>query len=762
MTEPGQAHGDRLLSGQLALATLDALAAHICVLDEDATIVAVNEAWRAFGRENGAGQAMIAEGANYLDACRATLGVEEGAAAAFAEGLSRVISGAQTAFRMEYRCDSPGQRRWFQAHISRCVLGDTVRFVISHENITDRKVAEEMLTESSALLRIAGGMARIGGWAYWLADGQLKISEETQVVHGLPTGTQLTVEEAFTFYPPDVRDQIAGLFYACVERGEPFDVELPFVRADGVRIWVRSLGVAVTDAQGQVIRVQGALQDITGRKLQEERLARTAERVTTTLESITDGFFTLDREWRFTYVNREAEHLLQRKRESLLGGVVWELYPDIISTEFERRYRAAVADNKATQFETYYMGLDMWFEIHAYPSDEGLAVYFRDVTKRKKAETALRQSEENLRLAITAGGLGTWHWNPADNSVRVSGQTKAMLGLAEDEDLSFDRFNRMIHPEDREHTLVALRHAADTRSDFRADFRIVRPDGVVRWLAGLGRAYEDDGAAGIHMEGVNLDITERKHAEQQLLDLNEQLEARVDQRTRELAQAKQQAEQANAAKSAFLATMSHEIRTPMNGIVGMVDVLSHGELDDHKKDAVRTIRDSAFTLLHLIDDVLDFSKIEAGRLELERVPVSLAEIAGGVCDTLTALADSKGVDLFMFVSPDAPSSTLERPRQAAPDFLQPGRQCDQVQRRAIRETRQGGSAGRSGRPGRRVHKAGCGRQRNRHAPRRDAEPVPVVPAGRSLDDPALRWQRIGSGDLQASGFHHGRTDHRCE
>ncbi len=447
-------------------------------------------------------------------------------------------------------------------------------------------------------------------------------------------------------------------WFGCEAR---LDAEAELVSAAGRRLWVRVIAEAVGDEDGTVVRVQGAIQDITARKHQDEELTRTAERLTTTLESITDGFWTVDREWRFTYVNREAERILQRRREDMLGKDLWSVYSDVLGTEFERQYRAAVAEHQAVQFETYYPALDLWVEVHAYPSEEGLAVYFRDVTKRKHAELALRQSEENLRLAVTAGGLGTWRWHSATGEVTVSDETKALFGMPRHLPMTHADFLEALHPEDRKAVATELQAAAEHRKELRTDFRVLQPDGTTRWVASIGRAYPDEERGGVRVEGVNLDITERKRSERELLELNEKLENRVEHRTRELAEATRQAEAANEAKSAFLATMSHEIRTPMNGIVGMVDVLSHGRLTEHQSDAVRTIRDSAFTLLRLIDDVLDFSKIEAGKLELERTPVVLSDIAEGVCDTLGSLAESKGVDIFLFVTPSGPGQVWSDP-----------------------------------------------------------------------------------------------------
>lgn len=126
----------------------------------------------------------------------------------------------------------------------------------------------------------------------------------------------------------------------------------------------------------------------------------------------------------------------------------------------------------------------------------------------------------------------------------------------------------------------------------------------------------------------------------------------------ELTKARADAEQANQAKSAFLATMSHEIRTPMNGVLGMLEVLEHGSLTEHQRDQVHTMRDSAATLLALIDDILDFSKIEAGRIELEREPMSVADLVEGLCTSQLSVARRRGVALRMFVDPELPERVL--------------------------------------------------------------------------------------------------------
>ncbi len=153
-------------------------------------------------------------------------------------------------------------------------------------------------------------------------------------------------------------------------------------------------------------------------------------------------------------------------------------------------------------------------------------------------------------------------------------------------------------------------------------------------------------------------ITENKAAQQDLQKLQSSLETEVQNRTLALEQATLKAEQANETKTTFLATMSHEIRTPMNGVIGTIDLLRQTELDGAQHRLSTIIRDSAFSLLGILDDILDFSKIEAGKLNIDNIPFSVSDTIEEVARVLSSVAKKRNLDLELAIAPDIPTNLI--------------------------------------------------------------------------------------------------------
>ncbi len=256
----------------------------------------------------------------------------------------------------------------------------------------------------------------------------------------------------------------------------------------------------------------------------------------------------------------------------------------------------------------------------------GALVMLQDITSRKEAET---QRDRLFDLSLDLTCLA----DPAGRFKRVNPAFTTVLGWSAEELLSRP-FIDFVHPEDRERTMAEISGRRPGEPIDQFENRYLCNDGSTRWLS--WKAIQLEGL----IYATARDVTESRRA------------------TRQLEQARADAEAASRAKSAFLATMSHEIRTPMNGVIGMIEVLSQTPLSGDQGDMVTTIRESANALLTLIDDILDFSKIEAGRLHIESVPLSIAHVVDGVCHSLKTVAERAGVNLQKSVSPDIPPVVL--------------------------------------------------------------------------------------------------------
>jgi PAS domain S-box-containing protein len=285
--------------------------------------------------------------------------------------------------------DARGQQLWLQ--LSAALADDQVIYCAARDISLQRAVAEQV-RQNSLLLSMAGSIAKLGGWSIELPSRRVVWSEEMHSLLGFPLGTPPGLAEGLQLYLPAYRERVTLAVEDCIEQGIGFDLDVEMLDAHGKHLYVQVAGQSVRDEHGQIVRISGALQDISERKQALKQAQRLAERLATTLESISDAFYTLDNDWRFTYINPEAERQLNISAAATLGQSVWTAFPGSYDSEIGQRYRQALRDNQACHFESFYEPFQSWFELHAYPSEEGLAVYFQNVSERRATQERLQRT----------------------------------------------------------------------------------------------------------------------------------------------------------------------------------------------------------------------------------------------------------------------------------------------------------------------------------------------------------------------------------
>ena len=282
------------------------------------------------------------------------------------------------------------------------------------------------------------------------------------------------------------------------------EAEYRFRRKDGSWLWIQSVGTYLLDDPA-VNGVVVASRDVTERKEAEEALRRSEAEVFSVLESITDGFFSLDQEMRFAYVNPQAELLLGRSREDLVGEIIWE------DPTFYPYYLRAVAEGETVEFEGYYPPLEAWYGVRAYPSASGLSVYFQDITERKEAEERLRFQAQLLRavgeavIALDVEGR-VLYWNRA---------AEEMYGWSS-EQIMGRRLREMVVPEELQGRAEEIAEELREGRIWAGEFEVRRRDGTTFPVEGTDTpVFGEDGDL-VGVIGVLRNITERKETEEAL------------------------------------------------------------------------------------------------------------------------------------------------------------------------------------------------------------------------------------------------------
>ena len=389
--------------------------------------------------------------------------------------------------------------------------------------------------------------------------------------------------------------------------------------------------------QEQAIEMEAQTEELRERTDDAEELRLVAEgalrdadasrrRTVDVFESITDPFFIVDRDWNFTYVNPAAEAVVGRAREGLIGKNLWTEFREAVGTAYYENAMTAVRERRAVDFEAYYPPpLDIWTAMRIYPlgtadAPDGAAVYYQNISPRKRAEAALRASEALLRdvfeqapvaVAVMSGPEHVYTAASPRYVESVGGRELIGLRLRDAfPELAGSPFFEIM---DRVYRTGEPYAAAEQR------VMLAGPDGTLReQYFNIGYQPLRNGEGEVYaVASAAVDVTHQVSARSEIERAREESE-----------EARQAAEAANAAKSQFLATMSHELRTPLNAIAGYAELLQlglHGPVTEQQLEAIARIQRAQRHLLGLINDVLNFAKLEAGRVEYRLQDVSVRE-----------------------------------------------------------------------------------------------------------------------------------------
>ncbi len=435
--------------------------------------------------------------------------------------------------------------------------------------------------------------------------------------------------------------------------------------ADGTIRHVQAYARTTTDGAGKPLRSLGVSWDIT----EEVEAAARLETQTRKLEDIQrrferaalsthEGHWEVDLETHRHWASSSYYLLLGFPPDSTHLDVLEKaqalIHPDDVPSTHEITTQR-IADGKLYDIDMRLKCADgeyRWFRLRGMAERDASGKTVRvsgsihDIQQQREAEGALNQARKRLERAIRGTQDGLWELDVANGSIWVSPRYETILRYAEGEfairGLTPDT---LVHPDDRAAYLEAREKHFAGLAPYDIEVRMLASGGDYRWLRLRAEAERDGLGNPVRLAGSVQDVTEAYLARVALI------------------RASEAAQEANRAKSAFLANVSHEIRTPMNGIIGMTSLLLDTKLDRSQCEYADSIRTSADSLLTVINDILDFSKIEAGKLDIESIDMDLANNVEDVGAIMAFQAAAKNLELIVNVRPEVPERVLGDPQR---------------------------------------------------------------------------------------------------
>lgn len=390
--------------------------------------------------------------------------------------------------------------------------------------IVERKRTEETLKASESTLRHAQRLAGIGNWEWDLRNGQLHWSEETYRIFGRDTALPpADYAEVRRYFAPESWEAVAAAVETAFTKGVPYQCDAELVGADGTRRWVTTRGEPMRDACGAVTGLRGTVQDINERKRMEGALHESQARYQSLVETLPQGIFRKDREGRFTFVNQQLCKALGLTPQQILGKTDSDFYPQDLAIKYrldDQRVMTTgtlldtIEQNQGPDGKTCYVHVLKMPLRDATGLVEGVQGIFWDVTERKQAEEALRQSEERYRLLAENTDDFVALNDVERHTLYLSPSYERLLGVSLSK-LQQTSATPYLHPGDAD--VIAQARAANCAGQSTSiEYRFRNPSGGWLWLDGHCTPIRDSAGQVSKLLLVSRDITERKRAEESL------------------------------------------------------------------------------------------------------------------------------------------------------------------------------------------------------------------------------------------------------
>lgn len=562
-----------------------------------------------------------------------------------------------------------GRYVWVQVRANRHCdsTGEIVRTIGFIADVSERKRIERELEASKELFE---DVATAAGEYIWEFDRRgifTFVSDRVEAVLGKPA-EDVIGRNPMDFMDAETAQDYRKTFVKVMAKKEAFKgLEVPGVHEDGTEFWQQLSGTPILDQDGKLTGYRGVAYDITAQKRAEQALVRSEEKFRDLIEGSIQGLV-IHRKFKPLFINDAYARMLGYEQAADMAHIrsLLEILPPEFANDadaFWDRMMSGEIDGQSIRGRVFDRdGKTVWTEAIGrrvtWDGEPAFQITVIDVTEQHRSEEALRESEERFRVvAENATDLITIRGVDGD-LMYASPSAQAITGYTPEELITSPRGSMTV-----EEDVEKLEQRRDDRQAGRYVetkpllWRMRRKDGQVIWLETSSTSLPlAEGETDHRVMSMSRNVTDRVERERELEAARDRLTRQAEELSElamRLEEERERAEEANVAKSQFLAKMSHELRTPMTGVLGMVDLLNQTSVDESQQDMLNALHRSASALLDLLNDILDVSKIEAGELELETVDFRLSSVLQDVRELFQPVLSTKGLTFTVNVEDTA-------------------------------------------------------------------------------------------------------------